>query len=89
MSFFKKMLGGHHGSGGHGSNGGRHGQYNQGVPPTDTGGTSCPSCRVMNPGNARFCRQCGTSLVPAACAQCGSVMVAGAKFCAQCGTASA
>ncbi|EEZ6870470.1 zinc-ribbon domain-containing protein, partial [Escherichia coli] len=37
---------------------------------------------------ARFCQQCGTSLVPSACAQCGTTLQPGTKFCAQCGKAA-
>nr|WP_315226802.1 zinc ribbon domain-containing protein [uncultured Albidiferax sp.] len=53
------------------------------------GGLNCPSCRTLNTANARFCQQCGTSMVPARCAHCGTTMQAGAKFCGQCGKAPA
>ncbi|MBJ2331280.1 MULTISPECIES: double zinc ribbon domain-containing protein [Dickeya] len=46
---------------------------------------SCPNCRSLNAATARFCQQCGSSLVPAACPQCGTSVQAGAKFCGQCG----
>ena len=83
MSFFKQMLGGHHNRGHGGSHGGRYKEQGEGQPI----GTLCLSCRTTNAGGARFCRQCGESLVSANCGQCNAVMATGAKFCSQCGSA--
>ncbi|WP_245783586.1 double zinc ribbon domain-containing protein [Paracidovorax konjaci] len=58
-------------------------------PGGSNGGSNCPNCRTLNAGNARFCQQCGTSMVPARCAHCGTSMQMGAKFCGQCGKAPA
>jgi class 3 adenylate cyclase/DNA-binding SARP family transcriptional activator/tetratricopeptide (TPR) repeat protein len=49
-----------------------------------TGG--CPQCGTENPGGARFCSSCGTSLRQS-CASCGSDNPAGHRFCAGCGAA--
>ncbi len=46
----------------------------------------CPICAASNPGDARFCISCGTSLVPA-CRRCGAELPEGARFCPACGTA--
>lgn len=83
MSFFKQLLGGNHNRGHGGSHGGRHYEKGEGQPT----GTPCPNCRTINVGSARFCRQCGGSLVPASCGKCNAVMATGAKFCSGCGSA--
>ncbi|PZP59587.1 MAG: adenylate cyclase [Azospira oryzae] len=91
MGFFKHMLGnlmgGHHGSyrgGHHGGHGyGGYPGYPQGGGPG--GGNPCPQCGSANTAEARFCQQCGASLLPAKCAGCGAELAAGAKFCGQCG----
>ncbi|MES2367072.1 MAG: zinc ribbon domain-containing protein [Pseudomonadota bacterium] len=94
MSFFDKLLsnmgGGHHGSrAGHGGN--KHGYqgdpYGYPVQPTPpaNAGIPCPACSVVNLPNARFCAQCGKSMIPASCESCKSTLAAGAKFCANCG----
>lgn len=83
MSFFKQILGGHHNRGHGGSHGGRYNEQGEGQPIS---GTPCAGCRTINVGGARFCQQCGGSLVPASCGQCNAVMAAGAKFCSQCGS---
>ena len=46
----------------------------------------CPQCQQENPPGARFCLQCGRSLL-ADCAACGQPLPEGAKFCMQCGAA--
>ncbi|WP_315970475.1 zinc ribbon domain-containing protein [Variovorax sp. PAMC26660] len=97
MGMLERLFGGHgggrHGGGGghHGSSGG-YGGYGNGAPPAngggDGGGGACPACRTANAPGARFCQQCGTSMLPAACGKCGTTMQAGAKFCGQCGQSS-
>jgi len=95
MSFLGKLLsgmsGGHHG-GGHG--GGRHGYrddaYRNPTPPSvpappSGAGISCPACSAPNLQGARFCAQCGKSLIPGNCDSCKASLVAGAKFCPNCG----
>jgi class 3 adenylate cyclase len=47
---------------------------------------ACPSCGRENPDGARFCIECGTSLVPA-CPACGAELPDGARFCPSCGAA--
>jgi ribosomal protein L40E len=37
--------------------------------------------------DAKFCKQCGTSLQVSHCTQCGANLSLDAKFCAQCGKA--
>ncbi|MBI4628790.1 MAG: zinc ribbon domain-containing protein, partial [Candidatus Rokubacteria bacterium] len=44
----------------------------------------CPRCRIDNPPQARFCRECGARL-GLRCAGCGAELPAGAKFCVHCG----
>lgn len=57
----------------------------QWMPPGgNNGGIGCPNCRVLNAPGARFCQQCGMSLVPVACTQCGASLQASTKF-GQCG----
>ncbi len=50
----------------------------------------CPQCQADYRKGDQFCRQCGTSVAPAApakavCASCGTVVVLPAKFCNACG----
>ncbi|WP_435889073.1 double zinc ribbon domain-containing protein [Variovorax boronicumulans] len=85
----ERLFGGHGGSR-HGGGGGHHGSqgghgYGRDAPPLPPGGSACPACRAVNAAGARFCQQCGTSMLPAACRQCGTALAPGAKFCAQCG----
>ena len=49
---------------------------------------ACPSCRAMNPAGARFCNQCGQSLVAQdpRCPKCNAPLPAGSRFCSTCGT---
>lgn len=100
MSFFERLIGGHHGghrdSRGHGtqSRHGGHESYRECGPgpgdssPRSPGSRPCAQCGRLNFAGARFCQECGQSLSASnACAQCAAVLVPGAKFCAQCGTA--
>jgi len=50
--------------------------------------TSCPTCGQQVAAGAKFCSNCGTTLV-VTCANCGKELIAGAKFCPECGTATA
>ncbi|MCE4057040.1 double zinc ribbon domain-containing protein [Pseudomonas sp. Au-Pse12] len=84
MSFFRRLLAGHHG-GGHGASRGGHRGAGHGA---EGGGLACGQCRALNPSAARFCQQCAASLVPLGCVQCGASLAAGARFCGQCGRAS-
>jgi class 3 adenylate cyclase/tetratricopeptide (TPR) repeat protein len=45
---------------------------------------NCPNCTKPNPDDARFCMNCGTSLVHS-CSNCGTELPAGANFCLNCG----
>ncbi|WP_366927079.1 double zinc ribbon domain-containing protein [Dickeya dadantii] len=86
MGIFDKLFGGHHGAGHHGyHHGNGHRDSHDRYPTGNNAGMSCPNCRSLNAATARFCQQCGSSLVPAACPQCGTSVQAGAKFCGQCG----
>jgi class 3 adenylate cyclase/tetratricopeptide (TPR) repeat protein len=44
----------------------------------------CPQCRHENPGDAKFCLECGRPLA-LMCAACATELPAGAKFCKECG----
>src|SRR5262244_1431396 len=44
----------------------------------------CPRCQHDNPGEAKFCQECGNRLAMA-CPACGEKLPAGAKFCSKCG----
>ena len=49
---------------------------------------TCPQCRAFNPGDAKFCEECGApvgSLPREYCEECGTVNHAGLKFCGECG----
>jgi type IV pilus assembly protein PilM len=46
---------------------------------------SCPGCKKENPGQRRFCAQCGGSLWDR-CAKCGTEVTADEKFCGKCGS---
>ena len=46
----------------------------------------CPNCQTANPGNARFCMNCGYALETSEnCPNCGTALLPGAKFCHNCG----
>jgi hypothetical protein len=44
----------------------------------------CPQCQHENPGDAKFCLECGRRLA-LSCGACGTELPAGAKFCKECG----
>ena len=44
----------------------------------------CPQCRHENPGDAKFCLECGRRLA-LMCTSCATELPAGAKFCKECG----
>jgi hypothetical protein len=44
----------------------------------------CPKCRTENPGGAKFCSNCGGSLLRT-CPRCGTAAEPTAKFCTNCG----
>ncbi len=46
----------------------------------------CPQCHHENPGDAKFCLECGRRLA-LSCGGCGIELPAGAKFCTECGQA--
>lgn len=95
MGIFEKLLrgmaGSHHGGYRGGHHGGRHGYpSNTGQPyeGAPAGGPPCPKCGIVVGSGARYCPQCGTSLVPGTCAACNATLTVGAKFCPNCGKAS-
>lgn len=59
--------------------------------PTAVSGKVCPGCGPRPESSARFCSECGQTLLGETslprCAGCGEVVPAGAKFCGECGTA--
>jgi ribosomal protein L40E len=46
----------------------------------------CPQCQHDNPGDAKFCLECGLRLA-LKCLTCGTELPSGAKFCKECGQA--
>jgi class 3 adenylate cyclase len=44
----------------------------------------CPTCQTENPDDAKFCRECGSSLL-VKCSNCGHENLPGSKFCNNCG----
>ena len=44
----------------------------------------CPNCQFDNPGDKKFCRECGAKLL-LACPQCAAEILPGDKFCGECG----
>jgi hypothetical protein len=44
----------------------------------------CPQCQHDNPGDAKFCLECGLRLV-LECLACGTQLPGGSKFCKECG----
>lgn len=51
-------------------------------------GIKCPSCNALNPKGAKFCQECGASLVPkkTKCPTCGAEFEKPVKFCSECGS---
>lgn len=49
---------------------------------------SCPKCQSSNAQGAKFCAECGQSLLPKACSRCNQPLNPGAKFCSECGNPS-
>jgi hypothetical protein len=48
----------------------------------------CPECGYKNPGDVKFCQECGASLAvagPRHCVACGVELAAGTRFCGACG----
>lgn len=44
----------------------------------------CPKCKTQNPGENKFCRECGIKLLMA-CPQCAAEVLSDDKFCGKCG----
>lgn len=98
MGLFKDLLGmamGHHGNGGGGYYN-KRGRYQRNDFPLDydnqpsnTATIACFKCQASHDVNARFCQQCGTSLVGTECTGCGAKLTATTKFCSQCGKSTA
>jgi hypothetical protein len=56
------------------------------APALASGGTRvCPRCQTDCPTDAKFCKQCGAALAPAACSHCGATNDPDSKFCSSCG----
>lgn len=54
---------------------------------SETNSIFCPNCGTKLPVGAKFCMNCGQSLVAKnVCPNCGNELPAGAKFCLNCGT---
>ncbi|WP_048600732.1 zinc ribbon domain-containing protein [Rubeoparvulum massiliense] len=50
-------------------------------------GVICPQCEIVNEGDARFCKACGSTLPEKRfCPQCGEEVALDARFCDHCGT---
>ncbi|MFQ9986085.1 MAG: zinc ribbon domain-containing protein [Lachnospiraceae bacterium] len=46
----------------------------------------CPNCGELNKEDAKFCCECGTSLITKKyCPQCGGEVETDSKFCSTCG----
>lgn len=57
-------------------------------PTVATTTVACHSCNMANDSSARFCQQCGKSLLLiTTCRGCNSALKPDAKFCDQCGVA--
>ena len=53
--------------------------------PEESAIVLCGRCEASNPADARFCNQCGTSLLTQKCPECGAMLTPVARFCNQCG----
>jgi ribosomal protein L40E len=54
--------------------------------PAAAGGLRCTNCSVENPGDAKFCKGCGSLLRQSVdCHSCGQRNEPDAKFCTKCG----
>jgi hypothetical protein len=49
--------------------------------------SACPSCRMLDIGNGRYCIRCGAILKPVYCSQCGTINPDDLAQCLECGTA--
>lgn len=94
MGIFERLLGGGH----HRRQSGMHHDRYDNAPQRNqdvswgtrsqsaaTPSSNCGACGMANNAGARFCQQCGVSLVLLKCAGCNADMVAGMKFCGKCG----
>jgi membrane protease subunit (stomatin/prohibitin family) len=64
------------------------GMGNMQQPPPFGAGVACPKCGSPVAAGAKFCPECGQSMVPQSgglCAACGAKLTPGAKFCPECG----
>lgn len=93
MGFFNKLFSGHHG-GGRGHHGGHYRDsdhnrsYGNGYnTPRPANLVACAICGCANQPGARFCQQCGTSMVATQCTKCSTVIAPSARFCGSCGQA--
>ena len=97
MGFMKWILGGGFKGGHHGSNN-KHGYSKHGSrdyygsqeptqDPQQSNDLKCTKCNSLNAYDSKFCKQCGSSMLPDRCGQCNSVLVGDSKFCSQCGKA--
>lgn len=75
-----------------GAVGGAFGQLTQNVQvnPAPDAGQVCATCKERNPDGAKFCLNCGKTLVTASkdgiiCGKCSKKVPAGTKFCSECG----
>lgn len=46
---------------------------------------TCPSCGNCNPGDVKFCQECGAKLGATKCSKCGIPLPPGTRFCGECG----
>jgi ribosomal protein S26 len=49
--------------------------------------SACPSCRMLDIGNGRYCIRCGAILKPVYCSHCGTMNPDDLAQCMECGTA--
>lgn len=53
--------------------------------PARTQAKACTKCDSQNDVDARFCKECGQSLVAVKCSACGAKLPGGSAFCNNCG----